>query len=67
LGKTPKPGNGGNAVTFRATIPPIETAIKVHGDGGARLLLDIAETDLGAFLPILPMRSHPLMITIARY
>ena len=38
-----------DAVTFRASIPPIETAIKVHGEGGARLMLDIAESDLGGF------------------
>ena len=43
-------------VTFPATIPPSETAIKVHGEGGARLQLDISEDDLQAFLPALAMR-----------
>ena len=54
-----------NSVTFRATIPPIETAIKVHGDGGARLILDIAESDLAGFLPALVMRGKRLTVTLA--
>ena len=53
------------SVTFPATIPPIETAIKVHGEGGARMLLDIAESDLGAFLPALAMRGKRLAVTLS--
>ena len=52
------------SVTFPATIPPIETAIKVHGDGGARMILDIAESDLGAFLPAFAMRGKRLDVTL---
>jgi hypothetical protein len=52
------------SVTFRATIPPIETAIKVHGEGGARLILDIAESDLGGFLPAVVMRGKVLTVTL---
>jgi len=52
-------------VSFKATIPPIETAIKVHGEGGARLILDIAESDLGGFLPALVMRGKQLIVTLA--
>ena len=51
-------------VTFRAAIPTLETAIKIHGEGGARLQLDIAETDLGGFLPALVMRGKVLMVTL---
>lgn len=51
-------------VTFRATIPPIEIAIKVHGDGGARMILDIAETDLAGFLPALMFRGKRLAVTL---
>ena len=51
-------------VTFRASIPPTETAIKIHGDGGARMILDIAESDLGGFLPALVMRGHVLQVTL---
>ena len=52
------------AVTFPAAIPLIETAIKIHGEGGARLILDIAESDLGAFLPALVMRNQRLSVTL---
>lgn len=52
-------------VTFRASIPPIETAIKVHGEGGARMILDIAESDLAGFLPALVMRGKVLQVTLS--
>jgi hypothetical protein len=51
-------------VTFRASIPQLETAIKIHGEGGARLQLDIAESDLAGFLPALVMRGHVLRVTL---
>jgi hypothetical protein len=54
------------SVTFRASIPPTETAIKIHGEGGARLQLDVAESDLGGFLPSLIMRGHVLNVTLER-
>jgi hypothetical protein len=50
--------------SFPATIPPIETAIKIHGDGGARLILDIAESDLAVFLPAMTMRGKRLIVTL---
>jgi hypothetical protein len=50
--------------SFPATIPPTETAIKIHGEGGARLQLDIAETDLAAFLPALAFRGVRLTVTL---
>jgi hypothetical protein len=55
---------GGAGVSFPATIPPMETAIKIHGEGGARMMLDIAESDLGAFLPALVMRGRRLRVTL---
>jgi hypothetical protein len=53
-------------VTFRASIPPMETAIKIHDEGGARLQLDIAESDLGGFLPALVMRGCVLEVTLQK-
>jgi hypothetical protein len=50
-------------VSFRASIPPMETAIKIHGEGGARIQLDVAESDLAGFLPALVMRGKALMVT----
>jgi hypothetical protein len=52
------------SVTFTASIPPIETAIKIHGDGGARVLLDIAEDNLAGFLPATAMRGKILTVTL---
>jgi len=59
-----KPTKDTRSVTFRASIPPMETAIKIHGEGGARLQLDIAESDLGGFLPALVMRGKCLDVTL---
>ena len=42
----------------------METAIKIHGEGGARMQLDIAESDLAGFLPALVMRGHVLLVTL---
>jgi hypothetical protein len=53
-----------DGVTFRAVIPPMETAIKIHGDGGARMQLDIAEEDIKYFIVALPMRGKTLMVTL---
>jgi len=52
------------AITFNASIPPLETAIKIHGEGGARMMLDIAESDLAGFLPALVMRGRRLLVTL---
>ena len=54
-----------STVQFRATIPPIETAIKFAGDGGARLQLDIADSDIPAFLPVLRLRGKRLVVSLA--
>ena len=62
--KKPDPIASSASVTFRATVPPIETAIKIHGEGGARLILDIAETDLAGFLPALVFRGRKLRVTL---
>jgi hypothetical protein len=59
-----QPAGTGSGVTFFASIPPMETAIKIHGDGGARMQLDIAESDLAGFLPALIMRGKRLSVTL---
>ena len=63
-GVTPPDAGARRSVTFPATIPPMETAIKIHGEGGARLILDIAESDLGAFVPALALRQRRLTVTL---
>ena len=52
-----------STVTFPATIPPMETAVKIHGEGGARIQLDIAESELAMFLPALVFRGRQMMVT----
>jgi len=44
----------------------METAIKIHGEGGARLQLDVAESDLAGFLPALVMRGSVLQVTLRK-
>jgi len=50
-------------VTFPATIPPMETAVKIHGEGGARIMLDVAEINLGKFLPAIAFRGKSISVT----
>ena len=52
-------------VSFIASIPPIETAIKIHGQEGARLVLDVADSELGNFFPVTLLRGMVLRVTIA--
>jgi len=51
-------------VSFIASIPPIETAIKIHGDVGARLILDIADQELHKFFPVTLLRGKILKVSI---
>jgi hypothetical protein len=61
----PKPNKP--AVSFRASIPPSETAIKIHGQEGARIVLDVSEQDLCDFLLMLPMRNKVLRVTVEEW
>lgn len=51
-------------VTFMASFPNIQTAIRVAGDGGARILLDIPENELPAIARLLLMRGMVLRVTV---
>ena len=51
-------------VTFRATIPVKAAAIDIHGDTGARLTLEIADSDMDDFLPIVLLRGKRLRVTV---
>ena len=53
------------SVTFQATFPSIQTALKVSGDGnGMRIQLDIPETEMGNAAWLLAMREQVLTVTI---
>jgi len=53
-----------DGVRFIASIPPIETAIKIHGHEGARLILDVADCELGNFFPITLLRGMVLEVFV---
>ena len=50
--------------SFLAIIPNIGTAIKIHGDGGWRIQLDIDASQEGAALELLTMRGKVLRVTV---
>lgn len=53
------------AITFKASLPPIQSSIKVSGDGdGMRIQLDIPESEMPNALNLLMMRQCGLIVTI---
>ena len=54
------------SIVMLASIPPIMTALKVDGSGGARLQLDIPDSETEAIKALLDMRGAELIITVQR-
>lgn len=55
-------------ITFLASMPPIQSAIRVTGDGaGMRLQIDIPETEMGEAVKLLLYRQVPFKVTIEPY
>ena len=52
-------------VTFLASFPPIQSAIKV-GQDGARVQFDIPETEMPSIVRLMLMRGVVLRITVER-
>ena len=52
------------SATFRATIPPILSAIRMAGDGGMRVMFDIPESDLPEALKLLMWKGQVLIVTV---
>lgn|GEM_PF-4309202 len=52
-------------VSFLASFPPIQSAIKV-GQDGARVQFDIPETEMPSIVRLMLMRGVVLKITVAR-
>lgn len=50
-------------IVFLASFPPIQSAIKV-GQDGARVQLDIPETEMPAIVRLMLMRGKILRITV---
>lgn len=51
-------------VSFVASFPNIQTAIRVAGDGGARILLDIPETEMPAIVRLMLLRGMVIRVTV---
>ena len=54
-----------DSATFRATFPPIQSAIKIYGDEtGMRIQLEIPESDMAQAVKLLTMRGKVLLVTV---
>ena len=53
-----------NTATFCATFPPILSAIRMAGDGGMRVMFDIAESDMPEALNLLMWKGQVLSVTV---
>jgi hypothetical protein len=53
----------GDMITFLASFPPIQSAIKV-GIDGMRIQLDIPESEIGNAVALLALRDRVLRITV---
>lgn len=49
---------------FRATLPMIQSAVKIGGDGSMRIQLDVPETEMPHALPVVGWRDRVLKVTI---
>lgn len=52
------------ALTFTASIAPLQSAITVASDGGARVKIDIPESELPAIVRLMLYRGKRLRITL---
>lgn len=64
----PAPQRGrlvGEAASFLAAFPAIQSAIKVYGDKqGMRIQLDVPESEMGEALKLLMWRERVLRVTV---
>jgi len=52
-------------ISFRASFPVIQSAIKVTGDGGGmRVQLDIPESEMAEAVKLLGLRQIGLLVTV---
>ena len=52
------------SATFRASFPPILSAIRMAGDGGMRVMLDVPESDMPEALKLLMWKGQVLIVTV---
>lgn len=52
-------------ITFKAAFPPIQSAIKITGDGaGMRIQLDIPESEMSEAIKLMLCREQVLVVTV---
>lgn len=51
-------------LTFTASIAPLQSAIRIAHDGGARISLDIPESEMPAIVRLVLYRGKVLRVTI---
>lgn len=54
-------------LTFLASIAPLQSAITIASDGGARVKIDIPEDEMPAIMRLAMMRGMVLKITVESY
>jgi len=56
-----------NKITFIASFPPIDSAMKINGQGdGARIQMDIPGSELGAIIRLHALCGHAFKVTIEK-
>lgn len=56
-----------DAVSFEASIAPLQSAITIASDGGARVKVDIPEGEMPAIVRLMLLRGKRLKITVEEY
>lgn len=55
---------GDDSATFRATLVPGRNAIGLAGEGGARIHLDVPDSDMAEALRLLLWRDRVMVVTV---
>ena len=56
--------DGAPPLTFFASIAPLQSAIQIASDGGARVKIDIPESELPAIVRLMLFRGMVIKVTI---
>lgn len=54
----------GERAVFDAVIPSIATAIRIHGESGARIMFDVDDQQLAEVLKLVAWREGLLRVTV---
>lgn len=57
-------GMSDEPLTFLASFPNVQSAIRVAGDGGARITLDIPESEMPAIVRLVLLRGIVLRVSV---